>query len=136
MRHITSLDGVGLIARDGQRRERLSLDVDSLRQQAAELRPDEGEAFSDEAEDTARILRSFFVNDRLTRLPVQCSRRLVVLRWLADQFETARDYPESEVNQILNAYNDDHALLRRELVDDGFMARDHGVYWRTDGPDA
>jgi DNA-binding transcriptional ArsR family regulator len=131
LRHLTALEGAGLVFRDGGRPEQFWLDVDSLRSQAAELRPEEAEAFTDEAEDTARILRAFFDGERLTHLPVQRSRRLVVLRWLADHFEPGRIYQEAEANDILGAFNSDYALLRRELVDEGFMARDHGLYWRS-----
>jgi hypothetical protein len=28
----------------------------------------------------------------------------------------------------------DHAALRRALVDEGFLDRDHGTYWRVGGP--
>jgi hypothetical protein len=28
---------------------------------------------------------------------------------------------------------DDHAALRRHLVDEGFLGREGGVYWRTGG---
>jgi hypothetical protein len=136
MRHISMLESAGLLFRDGGRPEQFWLDIEGLRAQAAELRPNDDAAFIDEAEDTAKILRGFFDGDRLIRLPVQRSRRLVVLRWLADRFEPRHTYSEAEVNELLGAYNDDFALLRRELVDEGFMARDHGLYWRTDGPDA
>jgi hypothetical protein len=135
MRHISMLESSGLLFRDGGRPEQFWLDVEGLRAQAAELRPDGEAAFVDEAEDTAKILRGFFDGDRLIRLPVQRSRRLVVLRWLADRVEPNRTFSEAEINQLLGAYNDDYALLRRELVDEGFIARDHGLYWRTDGPE-
>src|SRR5690606_33520634 len=133
MRHLTALESAGLIFRDGGRPEQFWLDAESLRSQAAELRPDEADAFTDEAEDAAKILRAFIVGERLTHLPVQRSRRLVVLRWLADHFEPGRIYQESEINELLGQFNDDYALLRRELVDEGFMARDHGVYWLSEG---
>jgi len=60
--------------------------------------------------------------------------RIEILRWFADQFEADRTLTEREVNEILKskAILDDYVLLRRELVDGGFLARtpDGRAYWR------
>ena len=37
------------------------------------------------------------------------------------------------MNAIVGRFLLDHAALRRSLVDEGFLDRDHGVYWRTGG---
>jgi hypothetical protein len=37
------------------------------------------------------------------------------------------------VNAVVGAFFNDHAALRRHLVDDGFLDRKAGVYWRTGG---
>jgi len=80
------------------------------------------------AED-AKVLRAFFEGERLTSIPAQHSKRLVVLRQLAETvFEKKRKYPEKEVNQLLAVRNPDAASLRRYLVDEGFMSRKAGVY--------
>ena len=42
-------------------------------------------------------------------------------------------YSESEVNQVLRVVHDDYAALRRYLVDEGFLSRDQGEYWRSGG---
>lgn len=77
----------------------------------------------------AKVLRAFFDGDRLTSIPAQHSKRLVVLRRLAESaFEKKRKYPEKEVNQLLAVRHPDAASLRRYLVDEGFMARKQGVY--------
>ncbi len=77
----------------------------------------------------AKVLRAFFDGERLTSIPVQHSKRLVVLRHLAQTvFETRRKYPEKEVNQRLAVRPSDAASLRRYLVDEGFMSRNQGVY--------
>ncbi|HEY8135381.1 MAG TPA: metalloregulator ArsR/SmtB family transcription factor [Candidatus Limnocylindrales bacterium] len=77
----------------------------------------------------AKVLRAFFDGERLTSIPVQHSKRLVVLRRLAETiFEKKRKYPEKEVNQLLAVRHPDAASLRRYLVDEGFMARKQGVY--------
>lgn len=81
----------------------------------------------------AAVLRSFFRAGRLVRVPVQRTKRLVVLDRLARDFEPGVRYSEAEVNQKLLAYNSDYAALRRYLVDEDYLARENGIYWRTGG---
>jgi DNA-binding transcriptional ArsR family regulator len=81
------------------------------------------------SEDEGRTLRAFFDGDRLLSIPAQHSKRLIVLRQLAETvFERKRKYPEKEVNQLLGARYPDAASLRRYLVDEGFMTRKNSVY--------
>jgi hypothetical protein len=81
-----------------------------------------------------RVLRAFLDEDgRLTALPAKRGKRLVVLDLVARVFEPGVRYPETEVNALLRAFHDDVAALRRYLVDEGFLDRHAGVYWRTGG---
>lgn len=66
-------------------------------------------------------------------MPARRSRRLVVLDHVAGMFEPGRRYPEPEVNVVLRTVHDDFAALRRYLVDEGFLAREDSVYWRSGG---
>jgi len=70
---------------------------------------------------------------RITALPAKRSRRLMLLDHVAQLFDVGVRYSESEVNRTLLALHEDYAALRRCLVDEGFLSRDHGVYWRTGG---
>lgn len=79
-----------------------------------------------------KTLRDFLDGERLKEIPAQLKKRQVILRWLADQFEWGRDYSEAEVNETLKRRHPDAAYLRRELVGERLMARDHGRYWRTE----
>jgi hypothetical protein len=85
--------------------------------------------------DTAdkKVLYDFTVNGRLTRLPSKESRWLVILRWLASRFQPGVRYAEKEVNAILTEVHPDYAILRRNLVEYGFMRRERGGgdYWLT-----
>ena len=83
--------------------------------------------------EQAAVLKNFLSGGRLTQLPTSRPRRLVVLDFLAGRFEPGRRYSEQEVNQVLSPLHDDVATLRRYLVDEGLLDRDHGVYWRTGG---
>jgi hypothetical protein len=91
----------------------------------------------------ADVLRRFVHNGRLLAMPAAHAKRLVVLDHLAGLFEPGRRYPEREVNELLGRYHPDYAMLRRYLVDDGFLdradepapsgSRSVKVYWRTGG---
>jgi hypothetical protein len=37
------------------------------------------------------------------------------------------------VSALLEVFHPDYAALRRYLVDEGFLSRDDGTYWRTGG---
>lgn len=130
-KHIRNLDDAGLIVRSPETAA-MSFDVERMRAISAERRPETRDEFGDEAGEDARILRSFVTDGRLTQLPSQRSRWTVVLRWLADEFDPGVEYPEAVVNEKLGAIHEDYALLRRQLVDEGFMTRDRGIYRRTD----
>ena len=52
---------------------------------------------------------------------------------IAVEFDPGRRYHEKEVNAIVGAFFTDHASIRRYLVDEGFLERDQGEYWRVGG---
>jgi hypothetical protein len=96
---------------------------------ARPARDEHGDAPADEA----RVLRAFVRDGRLTSIPTAWGKRRIVLDWLAQRFEPGRRYSEAMVNLSLVQVHPDTAALRRYLVDDGFLSRDHGEYWRTGG---
>src|SRR5487761_1022019 len=77
----------------------------------------------------ARIRENFV--ERLVSIPVQRKKRMAILRWLVEDFRPGTRYPESEVNRIITRRHPDFATLRRYLVDEELMQRQHGIYWRT-----
>lgn len=80
---------------------------------------------------TEPVMQAFVRDGRITHMPVSASERLVLLRWLADDFETGRRYSEKMVNLIIGQRHADTATLRRYMVDEGIFAREAGEYWRT-----
>jgi hypothetical protein len=77
-----------------------------------------------------KVLASFLsAEGKLAAVPASHRKRLIVLKWLARQFEPGRRYREGEVNEILQRRHWDCATLRRELIGYGMMARERGVYW-------
>ncbi len=84
--------------------------------------------------DDAETLRRFFAPDgRLHTVPTKHVKRWFVLDHIAQRFEPGRTYAEREVDAVLKEIHDDHAALRRYLIDDGFLTRRDGVYWRSGG---
>jgi hypothetical protein len=80
-----------------------------------------------------RVLTTFMRDGRIVAIPAKRSRRLMLLDHVARHFEVGVRYQEGEVNLKLRRLHDDYAALRRYLVDEGFLSRDHGEYWRTRG---
>ena len=84
--------------------------------------------------DPAETLRRFFSPDgRLHTMPTKHLKRRFVLDRIAQRFEPGRTYAEREVDAVLKEVHDDHAALRRYLVEDGFLTRENNVYWRSGG---
>lgn len=79
-----------------------------------------------------KTLRDFLDGERLKEIPAHLKKRQVILRWLANQFEWDREYSEVEVNEVLKRRHPDSATLRRELIGEQLLARDHGRYWRAE----
>jgi len=79
-------------------------------------------------------LRPFVRDGRISAMPARRSARLLLLDQVAQAFEPGRRYPEAVVNEILKALYDDHATLRRYLIDEDLMSRTpDGTYWRSGG---
>jgi hypothetical protein len=150
-RALSRLAAGGLLEGEGGKGYRVRADV--LR--TAAIPPDtEGSesAFGRHSTDSDRrapvgqedaVLRRFVRDGQLLAMPAAYGKRRVVLDHLAGLFEPGRRYPEPEVNELLGRYHPDYAMLRRYLVDDGFLdradepapsgTRSVKVYWRTGG---
>ena len=83
--------------------------------------------------DETDVLRRAFEGNQLKHLPAPRAKRLVVLERFAQEFEPGVRYSEREVNLSIQVMYSDYAAIRRYLVDEGFMTRADGVYWRSGG---
>lgn len=122
----------GLVARDGHALSLRSEHFGAAARAAAEAAPAPEPLSADPAEDA--VLSAFVRDGRLTAIPAQRTKRLVVLEHLVRVFEPGLRYPEREVNALLAVWHPDVAALRRYLVDEGLLSRAAGVYWRSGGP--
>jgi len=129
---LSRLAGAGVVDQDG---DSYRLRAESFREALDSLgRPERPEApDSGLGADADKVLRVFVRDGKLTQIPAVHGKRLVVLDWLARLFEPGEAYPESEVNERLSAVHPDYAALRRYLVDDEFLHRRDGFYWRAGG---
>ena len=91
------------------------------------------ESFDGVAPEDVGVLRNFVSDGRLRQIPASKGKRLVVLDWLATRFESGKIYPERDVNLMLGTAHSDVAALRRYLVDEQFLERRDGFYWRVGG---
>jgi len=132
--HLGKLTAAGVTTVAADRRT-YRVDRETLRHAAELVGPprEAGLALGAATDDEEIVLRTFFRNGRLTEIPMKHSKRRIVLERIALEFEPGRHYEESEVNVIVGAFFNDNAALRRYLVDEGYLDRDHGVYWRTGG---
>ncbi len=80
-----------------------------------------------------RVLATFVRNGKLNSIPVNRTKRLIVLDYLAGRFELGEVFSEKDVNETLRELHPDVAALRRYLVDEGFLDRRDGYYWRIGG---
>ncbi|GAC1332906.1 MAG: hypothetical protein NVSMB13_21680 [Mycobacteriales bacterium] len=81
----------------------------------------------------ASVLRAFLEGGRLVSIPASHAKRRIVLDHLVRIFEPGVRYSEREVSAALRAFHPDYAALRRYLVDEEFLDRADGQYWRTGG---
>lgn len=128
------LGGGGVIGRDehGGMRATAQPFKDAARA-AAEARPEEEVAHPSGAAEATATMRTFVRDGKLTQIPMNRTKRLHVLDFLSTLFEPGRTYHEPLVNKMLSQWHQDTAALRRYLVDEGFLERRDGFYWRAGG---
>ncbi|HAP43750.1 MAG: hypothetical protein A2087_05330 [Spirochaetes bacterium GWD1_61_31] len=84
------------------------------------------------AEADQVVAKYFRPDGSLERIPPKEKQKLIILNRLQALFEPGREYSDAEVRAILGRVNEDHAMLRRYLVDYRFLSRnaDGSKYWR------
>lgn len=133
-RHLNRLAATGVV-RLLPDRGTYRLDPETLRWAAEQVGPprEAGIALGAANEDEEQVLKTFFRSGRLTEIPAKRSKRRIVLERIALELEPGVRYSEKEVNVIVGRFLNDHAALRRSLVDEGFLAREGGEYRRVGG---
>ena len=65
----------------------------------------------------------------LVSIPAKQSKKLAVLRVIAEAFDANKKYSERELNEILLRFNDDTAAIRRHMIEFGIMERNKDSYY-------
>lgn len=102
------------------------LDLIQEKSDEAELQKQRDEAYRKKVVDT------FFEYGKLKSIPMQKKKERIILEEIVKSFETGRRYTEREVNIILADFHDDFCTLRRDMIGEKLLARDHQIYWRTE----
>jgi hypothetical protein len=135
---VGDLRASGLVVADG---DQYRLDQDALRAAARaaagiEIPMDPVIGFG-MTPDEQLVLSRYFSGRALIEIPTHRARRLIVLQRVALEFDIGRRYSESEVNEILGAFNPDWSTLRRGLIDEDLLDREtsggSNLYWRSGG---
>lgn len=102
------------------------LDLIQEKSDEAELQKQRDEAYRQKVIDT------FFEYGKLKSIPAQKKKERIVLEEIAKAFEPDRRYTEREINIILADFHDDFCTLRRDMIGEQLLARDHQIYWRVE----
>ena len=102
------------------------LDLIQEKSDEAELQRQREEAYR------KKVLDTFFEYGKLKSIPMQKKKERIVLEEIVKSFEIGRTYTEREVNIILADFHDDFCTLRRDMIGEKLMARDHQIYRRID----
>ena len=135
--HLKKLEAAGLVTSQKEqyytvyalKEDALKRPIGSFLESAAKEKSVEEQR---EEEYRRKVLDSFFLYGKLKSLPVQYKKKRIVLEDLAKMFLPGRRYTEKEVNLMIADVNEDFCTLRRELICEHFLDRDHGVYWRVE----
>ncbi|MGD6958211.1 DUF2087 domain-containing protein [Rossellomorea aquimaris] len=78
-----------------------------------------------------QIVKKYFSYGVMSKFPPKEKQRLVILREISKQLKKDDMYDEKELNQILKGIYDDYVLIRRYLIEYGFIDRksDGSKYW-------
>lgn len=77
-----------------------------------------------------RVIESFFEYGRLKTIPAQRKKERIILEEMAKDFESGKEYSESEINDIIMKYNNDYCTIRRDMISEGLLERENGIYRR------
>ncbi|PFH87138.1 DUF2087 domain-containing protein [Bacillus sp. AFS088145] len=85
-------------------------------------------------DEMEKTLKKYFpegIDGPLKKFPLKEKQKLVVLREIVKRFSPIKKYTEKEINEVLTAIYPDYVVLRRYLIEYGFIDRksDGSSYW-------
>lgn len=106
-----------------------SLDTEGIQQIRETVFADNHLGLLSKTEARQKVVEIFFEEGRLKSIPRRQTQRRIILEELARHFTWGHIYTELEINAVLKPVYDDVASLRRYLIDEQIMLREHGRYW-------
>ena len=76
-------------------------------------------------------IEQFFAEDgTLISIPARNSKKIEVMKRIAQEFSAGVVYPEKAVNEIIARFHSDTAAIRRHMIEFGIMERNtKSEYW-------
>ncbi|MBU0279291.1 MULTISPECIES: DUF2087 domain-containing protein [unclassified Gemella] len=72
------------------------------------------------------IINRYLRNGRLTVIPKKENVKIIIFSYLLGELQKENEmFSEKELNKFLKKYYDDYAILRRYMIDYGFLKRDN-----------
>ena len=78
------------------------------------------------------VTHRWFDGPKLRLMPARRGDKNLMLAEVLRRLDLHGEVPETRLNELLKAIHPDFCTLRRELVDAGFLTREHGIYRRVD----
>lgn len=79
-----------------------------------------------------QVLKAFFKNGTLIKIPKQWRKRMIVLEPFLAKFEPGAVYSELQVDERIKTLFADYCTIRRMLIDEGLLTRDGQKYRRVE----
>ena len=130
--HLKKLEAIGAVkARKEQYYSVYTLCPDVFSSRIIDLIKNNGSDSAEDERDEAyrrKILATFMQDGKITKMPAQLKKKLILIEEIGRAFEIGRPYAEREVNIIISDYYEDFCMVRRFFVSYGLFTRDKGIY--------
>lgn len=84
-----------------------------------------------EEQHRKKVIETFFEYGRLRAIPAQRKKERICLEEMVCSLEPEKIYTEPELNEILLRFHEDYCTLRRDMISEGLLTRDGGLYRRV-----
>ena len=78
-----------------------------------------------------KVIETFFEYGRLRAIPAQRKKERICLEEIAEKLQMGRVYTETELNEVLLTVHEDYCTLRRDMISEGLLKRENGLYQRV-----
>ena len=134
--HLKKLEEAGLVASRGEqyytmytlRREELTLPVLELIGSATDQHSQQELR---EQQYRQKVIEAFFEYGRLRAIPAQRKKERICLEEIVKKLQPEKIYTEPELNDILLTVHEDYCTLRRDMISEGLLKRENGLYQRV-----